>query len=42
MEFKENQAIYLQIADLMCENILAGICRRCSRLWTCCIWISAT
>ena len=24
MEFKENQAIYLQIADLMCENILAG------------------
>ena len=25
MEFKENQAIYLQIADLMCENILAGM-----------------
>ncbi len=25
MEFKENQAIYLQIADLMCENILAGV-----------------
>jgi GntR family transcriptional regulator len=24
MEFRENQAIYLQIADLMCENILAG------------------
>ena len=25
MEFKENQAIYLQIADLMAENILAGV-----------------
>ena len=25
MEFKENQAIYLQIADLMCENVLAGV-----------------
>ena len=25
MEFKENQAIYLQIADLMCENILTGL-----------------
>lgn len=25
MEFRENQAIYLQIADLMCENILAGL-----------------
>lgn len=25
MEFRENQAIYLQIADLMCENILAGV-----------------
>ena len=24
MEFRDNQAIYLQIADLMCENILAG------------------
>ncbi len=24
MEFRENQAIYLQIADLMCENVLAG------------------
>ncbi len=24
MEFRENQAIYLQIADLMAENILAG------------------
>jgi len=24
MDFKENQAIYLQIADLICENILAG------------------
>jgi GntR family transcriptional regulator len=25
MEFRENQAIYLQIADLMCENVLAGV-----------------
>jgi DNA-binding transcriptional regulator YhcF (GntR family) len=25
MEFKDNQAIYLQIADLMCENVLAGM-----------------
>ncbi len=25
MEFRENQAIYLQIADLMFENILAGV-----------------
>jgi GntR family transcriptional regulator len=24
MEFKENQAIYLQIADLVCENVLSG------------------
>lgn len=24
MEFKENEAIYLQIAGLVCENILAG------------------
>ena len=24
MEFRENQAIYLQIADLMAENILVG------------------
>jgi GntR family transcriptional regulator len=24
MEFKESQAIYLQIADLICENILTG------------------
>ncbi len=24
MEFRENQAIYLQIADLMCENVLGG------------------
>lgn len=24
MEFKDNQAIYLQIADLFCENILSG------------------
>jgi DNA-binding transcriptional regulator YhcF (GntR family) len=24
MEFRENQAIYLQIADLMCENVLEG------------------
>ena len=23
MEFRENQAIYLQIADLMCESILS-------------------
>jgi GntR family transcriptional regulator len=25
MEFKENQPIYLQIADVMCENILGGL-----------------
>ena len=25
MEFRDNQAIYLQIADLMCENILTGL-----------------
>jgi len=25
MEFKENQAIYLQIADLVCENVLGGL-----------------
>jgi len=25
MEFKEKQSIYLQIGDLICENILAGI-----------------
>jgi GntR family transcriptional regulator len=25
MEFKESQAIYLQIADLVCDNILAGM-----------------
>ena len=25
MDFNENQAIYLQIADLICENILGGI-----------------
>jgi GntR family transcriptional regulator len=24
MEFRENRAIYLQIADLVCENILSG------------------
>ncbi|MBA7631927.1 hypothetical protein ES703_39464 [subsurface metagenome] len=24
MEFRQNQAIYLQIADLICENILTG------------------
>ena len=24
MEFRDNQAIYMQIADLMCENILSG------------------
>ncbi len=24
MEFRENQAIYLQIAEHMCENVLAG------------------
>lgn len=24
MDFKDNQAIYLQIADLFCENILLG------------------
>ncbi len=25
MEFKENQAIYLQIAELVCENVLSGL-----------------
>lgn len=25
MEFRDNQAIYLQIADLMCANVLAGM-----------------
>ena len=24
MEFRDNQAIYMQIADLMCENVLSG------------------
>jgi GntR family transcriptional regulator len=24
VEFRDNQAIYMQIADLMCENVLAG------------------
>lgn len=24
MEFQKDQAIYLQIADLICENILSG------------------
>jgi GntR family transcriptional regulator len=24
MEFRENRAIYLQIADLVCENVLSG------------------
>ncbi len=24
MEFRDNQAIYAQIADLMCENVLSG------------------
>jgi len=24
VEFRDNQAIYVQIADLMCENILSG------------------
>ena len=24
MQFRDNQAIYMQIADLMCENILSG------------------
>lgn len=32
MEFKESQAIYLQIADLMCENILAGIWKPLDRI----------
>jgi GntR family transcriptional regulator len=32
MEFRENQAIYLQIADLMCENILAGAWRPGERI----------
>jgi GntR family transcriptional regulator len=25
MEFRQDQAIYLQIADLVCENVLAGV-----------------
>ena len=24
MEFRDNQAIYMQIADLMCDNVLSG------------------
>jgi GntR family transcriptional regulator len=24
MEFRQNQAIYLQIADMVCENVLSG------------------
>ena len=27
MEFRQNQAIYLQIADLACENVLSGAWR---------------
>ena len=25
MEYRDNQAIYMQIADLMCENVLSGV-----------------
>lgn len=25
MQFRDNQAIYMQIADLLCENILSGV-----------------
>lgn len=25
MEFRQDQAIYLQIADLVCENVLSGV-----------------
>lgn len=32
MEFRDNQAIYLQIADLMCENVLAGVWRPGDRI----------
>lgn len=32
MEFRDNQAIYLQIAELMCENILAGTWKPGSRI----------
>ena len=32
MEFKDNQAIYLQIADLMCENVLAGMWKSGDRI----------
>jgi GntR family transcriptional regulator len=32
MEFKESQAIYLQIADHMCESILVGIWKPGSRI----------
>ena len=32
MEFRQDQAIYLQIADLVCENILAAVWRPKDRI----------
>ncbi|MGA2640362.1 MAG: GntR family transcriptional regulator [Spirochaetia bacterium] len=32
MEFRDNQAIYMQIADLMCERILSGAWRPGERI----------
>jgi GntR family transcriptional regulator len=32
MEFRQDQAIYLQIADLVCENVLAGVWRHGDRI----------
>ena len=32
MEFRDNQAIYLQIADLMCESVLSGAWRPGERI----------
>ena len=32
MEFKETQAIYLQIGDYICENILTGKWNPCDRI----------
>ncbi len=32
MEFRQDQAIYLQIADLVCENVLAGVWKARDRI----------
>ena len=32
MEFRQDQAIYLQIADLVCENVLAAVWRPKDRI----------